>query len=235
MCVEACVMQLAVKGETKKQSTKTQASEKSNDKKNTDAGFEFLNTNTSAEGAQTTTEATTAPATTPPWWNVDFQNPSWDIFIVIFFVVASLLYGLSLGRDRIIIILVSIYMSLAIVQALPDFVLHVTFNQQVAFQITTFISLFVVLFFLISRSALMRTLGARVSEDGKLYQTIIFSILHVGLLISITMSFLPPDILNKFAPFTKQIFTGEWEQFGWIAAPMVAMVVFGSRKKSVDD
>jgi hypothetical protein len=81
----------------------------------------------------------------------------------------------------------------------------------------------------------MRTLGASASDDGKWYQTIVFSILHIGLLISITMSFLPPEILNKFAPLTKQIFTGEWEQFGWIAAPMLAMIVFGSRRGRDDD
>jgi hypothetical protein len=166
---------------------------------------------------------------------MDFKNPSWDVFIILFFVVASFLYGLSLGRDRIIIILVSIYMSLAVVQALPDFVLKITLNQQVAFQITAFISLFVVLFFLVSRSALMRTLGASASNDGTWLQTIVFSILHVGLLISITMSFLPLELLQNVAPLTQHIFTGQWEKFAWIAAPMIAMIVFGSRKTGDED
>ncbi|MFC1598027.1 hypothetical protein ACFL2M_00650 [Patescibacteria group bacterium] len=159
---------------------------------------------------------------------LDLANPSWDMFVLLFFVVASLLYGISLGRDRIIVILVSIYMALAVVEALPDFVLNISLNENFAFQITTFISVFVVLFFLISRSAILRTLGAN-SSRGKWYQTIVFSVLHVGLLLSIAMSFLPPSMLDKFAPLTQTIFTHEWAIFSWIAAPIVAMVLFGSK------
>lgn len=162
--------------------------------------------------------------------NIDPANPSWDLFIILFFVVGALLYGISLGRDRIIVIMVSIFMALAVVEAMPEFVINVAFNGQSAFEVTTFISLFIILFFFISRSALLRTLGADLSA-GRWYQTIIFSILHVGLLLSIIMSFMPAEILNKFTPAMQQIFTGEWPRFGWIMAPILAMVFFGSRPK----
>ena len=33
--------------------------------------------------------------------NVNWLEPSWDLFIILFFVIASLMYGLSLGRDRL--------------------------------------------------------------------------------------------------------------------------------------
>ncbi len=181
------------------------------------------------EEQATETQATTEEVTDPQLFGMDLSNPSWDLFIIVFFVIAALLYGLSLGRDRIIVILVSIYMSLAVVHVIPDFVLNIGFNDEFAFQITTFIAVFVVLFFLISRSALLRTIGAG-SSEGKWYQTIIFSVLHVGLLISITMSFLPGTIMEKFAPLTQQVFTNEWAAFGWIIAPIVAMILFGSRK-----
>lgn len=160
--------------------------------------------------------------------NLDLQNPSWDLFIGLFFVIGALLYGFSLGRDRIIVIMVSIFMALAVVQTMPQFVVDIAFNGQSAVQVTTFISLFIVLFFLISRSALLRTLGAGLS-NGKWYQTIVFSVLHVGLLISITMSFLPQDILTKFTPQTQQLFTGEWPRFLWIIAPILAMILFGGK------
>jgi hypothetical protein len=38
-------------------------------------------------------------------------------------------------------------------------------------------------------------------------------------------------MLDKFAPLTQTIFTHEWAQFAWIAAPVVAMVIFGSKAK----
>lgn len=165
---------------------------------------------------------------------IDFQKPSWDVFVILFFLVGALLYGLSLGRDRIIVILVSIYMSLTVVKSLPDVVLRFTIGKEFAIQVTAFVALFVGLFFLVSRSALIRTLGVNASE-GKWYQTIIFSILHVGLLISITMSFLPADVIAKFAPITQFVFTAQWSQFAWIAAPIVAMIIFGSKPGSDEE
>jgi len=120
-------------------------------------------------------------------------------------------------------------MSLAVVQAVPDFVLNITVNQSFAFQFTTFISLFVVFFFMISRSALLRTIGSG-GQRGGFIATIIFSILHVGLLLSIAMSFMPPEFLQRFAPLTQTVFTNEWAVFGWILAPIAAMIVFGRRE-----
>ena len=38
---------------------------------------------------------------------LNFASPTWDLFIILFFVVVSLLYGMSLGRDRILAIIVA--------------------------------------------------------------------------------------------------------------------------------
>lgn len=184
--------------------------------------------------AQATNQTTIQVQSGNLFQGIDFRNPSWDVFVLLFFLVGALLYGLSLGRDRIIVILVSIYMSLTVVKALPDVVLKFTFGQEFAIQVTAFVAVFLGLFFLVSRSALVRTLGVNAS-DGKWYQTIIFSVLHVGLLISVTMSFLPAEVIHKFAPVTQMVFTNEWAKFAWIAAPIIAMIVFGSKKTEVDN
>ncbi len=162
---------------------------------------------------------------------IDWVNPSWDTFIVIFFLVSSLLYGVSLGRDRIIVILVSIYMALAAIYTMPEFVLNITVNGQYAFQVGAFIAIFVALFFILSRSALMRTIGLKAS-NGRWYQTLIFSFLHVGVLLAITLSFLPEQMIIDNAPLTHTLFTHEWALFLWIIGPIVAMIVFGSREKA---
>jgi hypothetical protein len=94
--------------------------------------------------------------------SLNWANPSWDVFIYLFFLVGALLYGLSLGRDRIIVILVSIYMALAVVSNTPilnsiNFSLKI--NENYVMTITYFVGLFVALFFLLSRCALLRTIG----------------------------------------------------------------------------
>jgi len=165
--------------------------------------------------------------------NIDWTRPTWDLFIVLFFVVAAFLYGLSLGRDRIIVILVSVYMSLAIVEHTPflnnegfqNAINNIT-SQFFVFQISAFVLLFIVLFFVITRSALLKTIASS-DSPGPWWQVLLYSILHVGLLVSIILSYIPKETLEGvLAPLTKQIFTTTTAQSFWIIAPVVVMFIF---------
>lgn len=153
------------------------------------------------------------------------NNGTWDIFLAGFFVVGALLYGVSLGKDRIISMMVSIYMALAIVATLPDFVLNIKINSNFTLQITAFIAVFLLLFFMLSRQAVWNSLSP--SSDGKWWQVLLFSFLHVGLLVAVTMSFLPAEVLAKFSDFVVYAFTDQWTYFGWIVAPVLAMIFVG--------
>ena len=155
----------------------------------------------------------------------NWAQPSWDMFIILFFVIAALIYGVSLGRDRIIIIILSIYVSLAIVHYAPfltEFTAVINVNESFAFQITTFLGVFILLFFLLSQSALLRTLGENAAQ-GAWWQVIIFSILQAGLLASVTLSFLPEESINTFSEFTKQFFISETARSVWVVVPIIAM------------
>ena len=157
---------------------------------------------------------------------INFSSPTWDLFIILFFLVFSLLYGLSLGRDRILVIIVSIYMALAVVSNAPllgTFNADINLSQYFAFKITTFLGIFVLLFFLLSRSALLKTFGNLAA--GTWWQVLVFSVFHVGLLVSITLSFLPPDAIGHLAPFTRQLFASDGGKFFWVIAPIIAMVM----------
>ncbi|MFH1142325.1 MAG: hypothetical protein ABIH67_01100 [Candidatus Uhrbacteria bacterium] len=163
-------------------------------------------------------------------WNNMIQSfnwaqPSWDMFIILFFIIAALIYGVSLGRDRIIIIILSIYVSLAIVNYAPflnEFTTTININESFAFQITTFLGVFILLFFLLSQSALLRTLGENATQ-GSWWQVIIFSVLQAGLLASVTLSFLPDESINTFTEFTKQFFVSETARSVWVVLPILAM------------
>ncbi len=158
---------------------------------------------------------------------MNWTNPSWDIFILLFFIVGSLLYGLSLGRDRIIVILVSMYMALAVVSNTPllnslNLSFHV--NENYVLKISFFLGIFIVLFFLLSRSALLKTIGGS-GGPGAWWQTIIYSILQVGLLISVTLSFLPKEMTQALAEGTRQVFMGDIGRSAWVVLPIVFMAL----------
>lgn len=173
--------------------------------------------------------------------HIDWTRPTWDLFIILFFVVAAFLYGLSLGRDRIIVILVSIYMSLAIVEHAPflnsqwlhDWINNLV-NQFFVFQISAFVLLFVFLMLIITRSALMKTIAAS-DTAGPWWQVLLYSILHVGLIVSIILSYLPKETVEDIlAPLTRQIFTTDVALSVWMIGPLVAMFLFkgtGSKKR----
>lgn len=158
---------------------------------------------------------------------VNWSQPSWDLFIILFFIIAGFLYGLSLGRDRIIVILVAIYMALAVVNTAPylaNVTTEVGISSLFAFKISAFVASFIALFFLLSRSALLSTIASSDSR-GPWWQVLLFSFLHVGLLTAITLSFLPPTALDKLAPLTRALFASQSAEFLWVLAPIVAMVV----------
>lgn len=161
---------------------------------------------------------------------LNFSSPTWDLFIILFFVVFAFLYGFSLGRDRIIVIIVGIYMALAVVSTAPwlkaieGATVHVALEQYFAFRVTLFIGVFLLTFFLLSRSALMGTIGS-VDTHGPISHIILFSILHVGLLISVTLSFLPASVAAEFAPVTRAVFLSDVGRSLWITLPIVAMVL----------
>jgi len=162
--------------------------------------------------------------------NFDFTTPTWDLFIILFFLVSALMYGLVLGRDRIVLMLISIYMGLAVLRSSPflDQLIPEDYgpNNIFIFKISLFIGVFVILFFFLSRSSVLRTL-AKNDAPGGWIQVIIFSMLQVGLLISITLSFVSPEYRGQLSDFTREWFLGPQAEFFWIIAPIVAIALLG--------
>lgn len=165
--------------------------------------------------------------------HIDWTRPTWDLFIILFFIVAAFLYGLSLGKDRIIVILVSIYTSLAIVEHAPlvnnqgfQDMINNFVSQFFVFQISAFLVVFIALFFVITRSALMKTIASS-DTAGPWWQVLLYSVLHVGLIISIILSYIPKEsIEGVLAPLTQRVFTTDLAQNIWIIGPVAAMFIF---------
>jgi len=161
--------------------------------------------------------------------SVNWLEPSWDLFIILFFVIAAFMYGLSLGRDRLLVMLVSVYMSLAVVKYVPfitNFNASINVNDAFALRVSVFFGIFIVLFFLLSQSALMRTLGVN-SERGPMWQVLLFSVLHVGLLISVTLSFFPEGSSAVLSSLTRMLFVGDIAKAAWVLLPVFAMAFVG--------
>ena len=89
-----------------------------------------------------------------------------------------------------------------------------------------FLGVFILLFFFLSHSALLRTIGHSAAQ-GPLWQVMIFSFLHVGLLISVTLSFFPHSLSAVLSQTTQMVFTGDIAKAVWVSLPLLAMMVMG--------
>lgn len=157
---------------------------------------------------------------------LDFNTPSWDLFIFLFFIIATFVYGFTLGRSRIMALLISTYMALALVKTAPFLTTQeVTIGSDPFFivRITAFLGAMLLIFFFLSNSALRRAFAAN-DVQGKAWQIIAFSILHAGLLVASVLSFIPAERRDVLLGFTNDLFSSATALFIWTAAPIVLMM-----------
>jgi hypothetical protein len=163
--------------------------------------------------------------------SIDWNTLNWDLFVVIIFAVGLLVYNFFLGRDRVFIILISSYISLALLSKTP--LVFETFNIQInnSFANTTaiFIGCVIVLFFILSYSAFTSVFDR--SPAGTIFQTIIISFLQIGFAISVIISFLSPEEINSLSVFIKSVFAENQAQFFWLLAPLISMLLFKGRRR----
>jgi hypothetical protein len=159
----------------------------------------------------------------------NWHNPSWSLFIILFWLTAGVIYAFAAGRGRILTILVSVYMAKLLVieapfltQALSH---HINTTVASLQQLATFVILFLLLFLFLGRYAF------KTSADGRQLTSfvfgIIFSVLQVGLLINIIISFLPDAVKSTFDPLIQFIFIQYPASFLWLIAPIVFLMLLG--------
>lgn len=167
---------------------------------------------------------------------LDVNTPSWDLFIFLFFIIATFVYGFTLGRSRIMVLLVSTYMALAVIHAatLPGGILGPDFGATAGsltvgsspffiVQITAFVGMMLLIFFFLSNSALRRAFAAA-DIQGKVWQIIAFSLLHAGLLVASVLSFVPPERRDALLGITQGMFATDTALFFWTIAPIIVMM-----------
>ncbi|MBU1291867.1 hypothetical protein KKH07_00010 [Patescibacteria group bacterium] len=163
----------------------------------------------------------------------------WDIFIALILLIIVLVYGLFLGRNRMIIILLSSYFSFLIVQNIPWWKLSsigwlgVEQNPSSSLRIILFLGIILLFYFLIPRSALTSVLRVRKRGLASWWQLFFLSIVQIGFLAMIILSFLPLEVLSSLAPTIRKLFIGPEAQFVWITLPILTIILM-RKKKDLD-
>lgn len=160
-------------------------------------------------------------------YNYDMQI-TWDLFILLIFGV-FLIYGALIGKNKILGILVNLYIALAVVLVAGDWIYDLASSLQLItnnITVTEFgaktLSLVVIAGILTIKSEV-----SGLDSDGSISQlmTALYGFLTAGLFLSMAFSFMSPsELLAVDSNFANIVYNF---RAAWVAAP-VALMVAGS-------
>ncbi len=165
----------------------------------------------------------------------------WDIFIVLIFLIAVMVYGLFVGRNRMVIISISSYFSFLIVQNIPWWKLNsfgwlgMKNGPSASLKIILFLSIIVLFYFLIPRSILTSVFRLKKRGTASWWQLFLLSIVQVGLLAMVILSFLPNEAILNLGSIIKRLFIGPEAQFVWITLPILTMILMRNKRNKDKD
>ena len=161
--------------------------------------------------------------------NFNWHTPSWDLFIILAWVGASVFYSFATGWGRVINILLSVFMAKLLTIEAP-FLLNAIYSKipsslQSLQQLAAFVALFLLLFMLLGRFVFKTSADSR--RLGSIFFGLIFSFLQIGLLINIVLTFLPVGIQENFSQLIRILFIQKPAGFVWLVTPIVFLIALG--------
>jgi len=154
---------------------------------------------------------------------------SWELVILLFLLGGGFLLGILFGRDRIFVLLLSAYVSFALMGVVPFKKIFPEFfekEENFVVLIVAFLVSIGIIYFLLSRSIL------KARKDGKkaLFQVFFLSIFFVGVVASVVFLFLPKDLIKAFSPVILKIFNTQTARFLWLVIPLIFVGLFRGRR-----
>lgn len=151
------------------------------------------------------------------------------LFVATVFVVL-VLYGLSVGRTKALVSLLSIYVAYTLTVLFPflDGV-AVRMNDQIrpVTAVLVFLSAYIIVFLLLSHSSMRTrmTLG-----EISMLQVLLISVVQIGLLASIATSLVPPQLAQRAFGSLLPFIAGQRALWLWAAASVAILPVLRTRQ-----
>ena len=162
--------------------------------------------------------------------NLDIN--SWEIMLLLFLVGGGFLLGLLLGRNRIFGLLLSSYISFAIMSVIPfrKFLPNL-FDREEDFVIliVIFLVLIGLIYFLLSRSILKTAIRKKGSRS--IIQSFFLSLFLIGIIVSVVFSFFPKNLISQFSPIVLKIFNTALARILWLVIPLIFVGLFRKKRK----
>ncbi len=153
------------------------------------------------------------------------KNLAGDLSLLLLFFGLSLAFGFIFGRWKLVNILINVYIVVALLSVLPKEVL--------LFSPYAKVGLFLVFLFLLSMVD-SRLFDVHITSAGTdfFWRLFVMSILVTGMLVSVTLAFLPKAIALSFISLTVyNYFASPWAFIVWMVLPLVSLLFINNRLK----
>lgn len=155
--------------------------------------------------------------------NSFLSNPTWDILLLLFFFAAVFVYGLMVGRNRIIVLLFASYPAALINEYIKypgSFLENLNVAQIIFLKAFSFFILLILIFWIFKKSGFSRK-----ELNKKISQVLFLSFLNVGLWANVIFGyalFLGAEII-KLTPLSKLLFASNSAHIIWLVLPILAL------------
>lgn len=158
---------------------------------------------------------------------------TFDTAIIVFLVIAAFFYGVSIGRRRVMIMLIATYIAYAIYIVVPYLDRIEVDKSTIAFiRIGIFAGLVIACYLLLSGTKVGELFHFTKMQGIKhWWQIFIMGVLQIGLWVSIFLTLFSEKVSLKIAPITDLLFTKDAALFIWFVAPVIFLSFFRKKKE----
>ena len=154
------------------------------------------------------------------------STPEYKWLFGILGAIALFFYGLTLGRTRALISLLSIYITFTIYRLFPYFeelknMVTRPWLDDYFLRLGLFLAIYALIFIILSLSFARKRLSA---SEFSFFAVLVLSILQIGLLTSIIISLLPETLMIKLLGKFYELFGGQQALFFWALAPLPVLL-----------
>jgi len=153
------------------------------------------------------------------------QNTSyftWDSLVVIGFVLLICLYGYTLGKDHVVPLLVSVYITAFIMMFVPyvDWLRSLIDTDTGIATTIVFLAIMLIVFFILKSNGFFEPY---IVPTG--FELISFCIGISGLILVIVGSFMGEEMVSAFSPIVRMVFVGDLQLTIWALVPVGLMLL----------
>lgn len=145
-----------------------------------------------------------------------------DVTLLLIVLLASFIFGMFIGRYKLLTILVNIYVSVAVLSAVP-----ISLFPDYTYRLIFFFSTLIILIIISKRLFEIYISG---SGSGFLWRVFIMSFLEVVFLFSVALSIVPKNVaLGYVSPMSYEYLASQWAHLVWMIIPLAFLFFIHKR------